>query len=356
MSSARVTNLDQRSYIKIETLRGRTPTEIYDLLREVCGANTMNRSTISRWSAKFKRGQTSVEDDPRSGRPRTSLEATNASIVATIIDEDRRLTLEEIAQEANLSKTSVQRIMKEMLQKRKICARWVPHCLNEEQRARRVEVATQLLNRYEAEGEGFLKRIVAIDETWIRDFEPELKSQSMAWKGKGSPRVAKFRRQQTKLKQMVIMAYDWEGVLVCDRVEINTNVDGNRYAYFIRKRLRPQIRKTRRTLLEAGVIILHDNARPHLHASVKSAFDEYGWETLPHPAYSPDMSPPDFDLFQKLKEPLRGVRFHDLTALNDAVSRRIRELNSKNLLNGIERLPERWRRVIESQGDYIERL
>jgi DNA-binding IclR family transcriptional regulator len=47
----------------------------------------------------------------------------NASIVATIIDDDRRLTLGEIAREANLSKMTVQRIMKDMLQKKKLCAR-----------------------------------------------------------------------------------------------------------------------------------------------------------------------------------------------------------------------------------------
>lgn len=97
------------------------------------------------------------------------MEITNVSIMAPIIDEDRQLTASDIAQQANLLKTSSLRIMKEMLQKRKICARCVPHCLSEEdQRARRCEVATQLRNRYENEGEEFLKRIVAMDKTWIR--------------------------------------------------------------------------------------------------------------------------------------------------------------------------------------------
>jgi len=246
--------------------------------------------------------------------------------------------------------------MKEMLKKTKICARWVPHCLTPEQRERRVAVATQLLDRFEREGEDFLKRIVAIDESWVRDFEPELKSQTMQWKGKGSPRGVKYRRQQSKVKQMIILAYDWHGVLVCDRVEIGSTVDGDRYAYFVRKKLRPQIRKIRPNLLQAGVIVLHDNARPHVSTAVQAVLDEYGWEVLPHPAYSPDISPPDYDAFQKLKDPYRGRRFADLEELNAAVSRRIRELNSNHLLNGIQRLPDRWRRVIESQGDYIERI
>jgi len=37
--------------------------------------------------------------------------------------------------------------------------------------------------------------------------------------------------------------------------------------------------------------------------------EKYGWQVLPHPPYSPHMSPPDFDLFPKLKKPLHGNRF-----------------------------------------------
>ncbi|CAD7091551.1 unnamed protein product [Hermetia illucens] len=80
---------------------------------------------------------------------------------------------------------------------------------------------------------------------------------------------------------------------------------------------------------------MHDNARSHFHASVLfNIFGEYGSETRPRAVYSPDTSPPDYDLFQKLKEPMKGVRFTDFTAFNDAVSRCIRELNFNQFLNG----------------------
>ncbi len=68
---------------------------------------------------------------------------------------------------------------------------------------------------------------------------------------------------------------------------------------------------------------------------------------MPHPKYFPNISPLDYDLFKKLKDMLWGVRFSDLTTLN-AVSRHIPELNSGNLLNGIQRLPKRLYCVIES--------
>jgi hypothetical protein len=67
------------------------------------------------------------------------------------------------------------------------------------------------------------------------------------------------------------------------------------------------------------------------------------------------MSPPDYDLFPKLKNPLQGQRFPTLNALNAAVTRRIREINSRGELNGIQHLPQRWEAVIQLQGDYFER-
>ena len=56
---------DQRSYIKIETLRGKNPTEIYSALREVCGEQTVDCSTVSRWATSFPEGRVIINDDQR---------------------------------------------------------------------------------------------------------------------------------------------------------------------------------------------------------------------------------------------------------------------------------------------------
>lgn len=78
-ASGQVTQEDQRSFIKIESIRGKNPTQIYESLREVCGDSTMDRSTISRWAKRFRSGQMSIEDDKRSGRPKTATDNTSAA-------------------------------------------------------------------------------------------------------------------------------------------------------------------------------------------------------------------------------------------------------------------------------------
>jgi hypothetical protein len=49
---------------------------------------------------------------------------------------------------------------------------------------------------------------------WVRDFEPELKSQSDEWRSRTSARPKKFRRAQSKVKQMMIFAYGHRGIIM----------------------------------------------------------------------------------------------------------------------------------------------
>ena len=91
---------------------------------------------------------------------------------------------------------------------RKIAARWVPRMLSENEKHQRVNIAHKLLKRYGEDGDEMLQRIVAIDETWIRSFEPELKRQSSEWHTKHSPRPVKFRHQNCA-KMLMIFAYDF---------------------------------------------------------------------------------------------------------------------------------------------------
>ena len=63
--SGTVTISDQRSYVKIATLRGKNPTKKnYGALSEVCGAFIVDRSTDSRWANRLRSGCVSIDNDP----------------------------------------------------------------------------------------------------------------------------------------------------------------------------------------------------------------------------------------------------------------------------------------------------
>ena len=72
--------------------------------------------------------------------------------------------------------------------------------------------------------------------------------------------------------------------------------------------------------------------------------------------YLSPVRPSDFDLFPKLREPIRGQRFSSLEKLSANGIQTIRHMNKSGVLDGKIMLPKRWDSVIEKQGDYTEGL
>jgi len=68
----------------------------------------------------------------------------------------------------------------------------------------------------------------------------------------------------------------------------------------------------------------------------------------------PGLSPCDFNLIPKMKEPLHGIRFRTVPEILQAVDSSIRTINTTGAAKGILQLPHRWQRVVHNAGDYIE--
>ncbi|KAG5320272.1 MOS1T transposase, partial [Pseudoatta argentina] len=92
------------------------------------------------------------------------------------------------------------------------------------------------------------------------------------------------------------------------------------------------------------VILLHDNARPHVAKPVKTYLETLKWEVLPHPPYSPDIAPSDFHLFRSMAHGLAQKWIDSWIASKDMSFFR----------RGIHVLPERWEKVVSSDGQYFK--
>jgi len=62
------------------------------------------------------------------------------------------------------------------------------------------------------------------------------------------------------------------------------------------------------------------NTWPHASGAVSEILENYRWQVLLHPPYSPDMSPPAFELSPELKKPLRGKRFRIIEGVSKEVT------------------------------------
>ena len=76
-------------------------------------------------------------------------------------------------------------------------------------------------------------------------------------------------------------------------------------------------------------------------------------EILEHPPYSPDMSTCDYNLFPKVKEPLRGTLNNTRDELIRAIGRSIRNTKKDGRADGVLRLTNIWQKVI-NKGNYTE--
>ena len=95
-----------------------------------------------------------------------------------------------VAEEVNLDRESVRRILREELNMRKVCVQMVPKLLPDEQKERRKD----LLQRIENEPD-LLNSIITCDQTWVFTYDPETKRQSMQWKSTSSPRPKKSTQE-----------------------------------------------------------------------------------------------------------------------------------------------------------------
>jgi hypothetical protein len=92
--------------------------------------------------------------------------------VDAIVKENCRITVHEIAARLDMSHGSAHHVVHDVLQFHKLSARWVPRQLTAELKERRVDACQELLKCFEAEGNGFLGRIVTGDETWVHYRKP----------------------------------------------------------------------------------------------------------------------------------------------------------------------------------------
>jgi len=80
---------------------------------------------------------------------------------------------------------------------RKLSAKWVPKCLNADQKRKGASRLSNFWNFFRCDPNDFLSRLVIIDDTWLYHYDPEKKQQTMEWRQSGSPRPKKFRVQKS---------------------------------------------------------------------------------------------------------------------------------------------------------------
>ncbi len=308
-----MTNLkkDQRADIKFCVLSGCPREETVRRIRRVYGANALSVWSIRRWYGAFQNGRVQVDDLARPGQP---LKRTAAKIqhIRTVIQQDRRQTVRQVANRANLSVGTTFRVIKKDLSFKKKCAHWIPHRLTDAQRQQRVDRAHAALHFLGRGPQGQADHIVFCDESWFYAWDPASRRDNRAWLSTNAPTPAVPVREQSVPKAMLVIFFNRYGLVYCRFVPRGQGVDSQLYLEILQemraafRRRRPQQWRRRRWAL------LHDGAPAHRALIVHQWLQQVRLPLVPHPAYSPDLNPPDYWLFAELKRKVWGELFPDV--------------------------------------------
>ena len=70
--------------------------------------------------------------------------------------------------------------------------------------------------------------------------------------------------------------------------------------------------------------------------------------------YSPDLSPPDYFLFPKLRMKLKGLHFADVAEIQEAVTDELKKVRKEEFSAAFQKLYEHAKACIYANGAYFE--
>ena len=328
-----------------EFRQGKNATIATEAICSVYGENALNVRVCQKWFARFRSGNFDLEDQERSGRP----QELDTDELEALLEEDPRQSTRELAEQLGVNNTTVLRRLQKIGKVLKV-GKWVPHELSENNKIQRLNTCISNMARYKKKD--FLWKIVTGDEKWIYYDNPTNKKQ---WLSPCQSATASPKPDIHRKKVMLCVWWDIKGIIYYELLEPKQTINAERYSQQLR-RLNEKILEKRSGPGHGNrkVILLHDNARPHVAMKTKETIIDLGWEVMSHPAYSPDLAPSHYHLFRSMEHFLRDKSFDENQNLGNQLDAYFDMKPQSFYRDGIRQLPLKWQKVIDNQGNYFD--
>jgi histone-lysine N-methyltransferase SETMAR len=152
-----------------------------------------------------------------------------------------------------------------------------------------------------------MDRVITGEDSWLIQYNPETKHQSLEWRSEGSSRPKKTRMSKLEVNYMIVCFFDSVGVVHKECVPAGQAV--NQYYYTeILERPRERVTRVGRNIAQ-NWIHHQDNEPAQAALSVAHFLTSKCITVTPQPPYSPDLAPCYLFLFQKVKSAVKGHHF-----------------------------------------------
>ena len=187
-------------------------------------------------------------------------------------------------------------------------------------------------------------------------FDVETKRSSAQWVPEGGDWPVKAWRSCSQGKRMFAVFFNSQGVIANIKLERQATVTARWYVKICLPEVIESIKRRHPRSGLRGLKLHHDNALAHTAILTHEFLHKKSLPTLPHPHYSPDLSPCHFWLFPKLKEQLKGCRFNSDEEVEEAVGAAIQTIPQEKLGKLMDRWLSRAHKCIERNSLYFEGL
>lgn len=117
---------------------GKNASESRKMLQQVYGDDALSCSCILKWFWRFLECPKSVNVDPHSGLRISVFTSETIKKVRDLVTSDRWLTIRPLSDELDINKEAVRQSLTKDSGKCKVCTRFKPYCLWEEQKQMRL--------------------------------------------------------------------------------------------------------------------------------------------------------------------------------------------------------------------------
>jgi histone-lysine N-methyltransferase SETMAR len=305
-------HVEQRIILKFLFMKGLRYKAAHNELSSVLGGQVYSLSQVKRWIRRFKDGDLSCEDEDRSGRPFSDL----SDAIRLHLEKFPFTSAKVLAKYFSTSLPTISRILTTHLGLRKFSRRWVPHELTDDQKLSRIQISAELLTSLRNDEFGGFCHIATGDESWF-----SYRYESTHCYAKSREGVPPRTRTTIGTKRaMVTIFFTGAKLLVLDMLPRDQKFNQDHFLAAIAPHLSSENSNARRRVDKKELLVHMDNSMCHNGRKIREYFARKNMTRLPHPAYSPDLSPCDFWFFGYAKERMKDRVVTDEDDLEDKLT------------------------------------
>ena len=342
-----------RFYVFTEWKNNAKAIDIYNKLRHAWNDQAPALSTIHRLIVAYRKGQGSLKDRPRSGRPRSSVTPATIETVRASITANSHQSLRDLANETDLSIKSVHNILRHELKLRNVCSVWIPHLLSDAQKQSRVNSAINIRRTLQNLQDLKSSRYAVEDETWINFIPTYTKAENRVWIPRDQKRPQVVRPSLTPKKTMLILAFTANKKFSIKTLPYGETLDSQGYIQFLQNTYNKWRCLRTDPIKPADLFWQHDNARPHVSKETKTFLTRKKVKMLFQAPHSPDLNLCDRFLFPLLKKELRKNTYRNHLEVQNKVQDILKHLPRTFLEHELVKLINHCEQVINMNGEYI---